>query len=215
MLLDTPETQDAGIAVFDIGSRIHTIVMKQAMLADEEGWKHMRRLIYWFEMKRDTDKARWVVKSLLEKLSESLQSNSMGCRPSLTSTFWKNLITTSYLIEEFVIYSKSKSEEELGESLALSEDWEDAALMDLYFQLLDPVWPLALFKDEESVYDEDHIQLINAIERGAQNGFKTDIQLLIFEPPGELKSRGWFIKTIMHLACLSVKASCNSSQTKL
>ncbi|CAG9332437.1 unnamed protein product [Blepharisma stoltei] len=215
LLFETPEHQDEGIAIFDLGSRIHTIVMKQAMLADEEGWKHIRRLIYWYEMKRDIEKARNIVKSLLEKLSESLQSNSMGCRPALVSTLWKNLVITSYLLEEFVIYSKSRSEEELGESLIMADEWEDAAVMDLYFQLLDPIWPVVLFSNKESKYEEEHIQLINTIEKAAQTAFKTDIQLLIFEPPGELKPRGLFIKTIMHLACMSVKASTNEEQTKL
>ena len=87
MLLESSEFQDTAVVISDIGHRLHTIVMKQAILADEEGWKYLRRVVYWLESKKNQERPRSIVKTLLEKLNEALQSNSMGCRPCLESTF--------------------------------------------------------------------------------------------------------------------------------
>ena len=195
ILLECGEFQDTSVVISDIGHRLHTIVMKQAILADEEGWKYLRRVIYWLESKKNQEKSRSIVRGLMEKLNEALQSNSMGCRPCLESTFWKNLITTAFLIEEFLIYS---------EDFCISPD--ETSLLETYIQLLDPIWPEVLF-EERGGAEEDYLQLINCIDSREQGGFKADIQILIFEPQGELKSRGWFIKNILHLSCLALKSS--------
>lgn len=195
ILLECGEFQDTSVVISDIGHRLHTIVMKQAILADEEGWKYLRRVIYWLESKKNQEKPRGIVRSLLEKLNEALQSNSMGCRPCLESTFWKNLITTGFLIEEFLTYS---------EEFAICP--EEVSLLETYIQLLDPIWPEVLF-EERGKLEEDHLQLIKCIDGREQGGFKADIQILIFEPLGELKSRGWFIKNVLHLSCLALKST--------
>ncbi|CAG9328520.1 unnamed protein product [Blepharisma stoltei] len=210
LLCETPETEDTGVAVYDIGTRAHNIVMKQAVLADDEGWRHLRRLIYWYEKNRTIDNSRTLIRSLLEKLMESLQSISMGCRPSITSILWKNLINTSYLLEEFVIYSKIRSEDSYGQYLVYCGlEWEDASIMEKYFSLLDPIWPSALFQD--NLMEPDHIQLLSSIKRN-DNLFKTDIQILQWEPPNDIKARGWFIKVVLHLAASALKATANSEQ---
>ena len=197
LLLESGESQDTALVISDIGYRLHTIVMKQAMLNDEEGWKFLRRTIYWLENKRNSEKPRGIIRNLLEKLSEILKSNSMGCRPCLESTFWKNLITSTFLIEEFLLYN---------EDFLINP--EDSSLLLTFAQLLDPIWPEALFDDRDR-NDDEHLQLLKVIENKEQGGFKADIQILIFEPPGELKQRGWFIKTILHLACISLKTTSN------
>lgn len=198
LLLECGEAQDTAVVISDIGHRLHTIVMKQAMLADEDGWKYLRRVIYWLESKKNAEKPRNIVKSLLEKLNEALQSNSMGCRPCLESTFWKNLITSAFLIEEFLLYS---------DDFVIYPD--EASLLMTFIQLLDPIWPEVLFEDKLKD-EEEHLQLIRCIESKEQGGFKADIQILVFEPPGELKTRGWFIKTILHLSCIALKSTNNA-----
>lgn len=197
LLLETGESQDTALVITDIGHRLHTIVMKQAMLNDEEGWKYLRRTIYWLESKKNSEKPRSIVKNLLEKLSEILKSNSMGCRPCLESTFWKNLVASAFLIEEFLLYA---------DDFVISPD--DSSLLLTFIQLLDPIWPEVLF-DDKGQRDDEHITLLKCIDSKDQGGFKADIQILIFEPPGELKQRGWFIKTILHLACISLKTTTN------
>lgn len=197
LLLDTGESQDTALVISDIGYRLHTIVMKQAMLNDEEGWKYLRRSIYWLESKKNSEKPRGIIRSLLEKLSEILKSNSMGCRPCLESTFWKNLIASTFLIEEFLLYNED-----------FSINPEDSSLLLTFVQLLDPIWPEILFDGKER-NDDEHLQLLKCIENKEQGGFKADIQILVFEPPGELKKRGWFIKTILHLACIALKTTTN------
>jgi hypothetical protein len=198
LLLETGESQDTAVVISDIGHRLHTIVMKQAILNDEDGWKYLRRTIYWLESKKNEEKPRGIVKNLLEKLSEILKSNSMGCRPCLESTFWKNLIATAFLIEEFLLYS---------DDFAINPD--ESSLLLTFVQLLDPIWPEVLFEGTRG--DEEHLQLLRCIESKDQGGFKADIQILIFEPPGELKQRGWFIKTLVHLTCIALKTTKNIS----
>ena len=214
ILLVVPKELDSGLAVLDIGSRVHTIVMKQAMLGNEDGWKHLRRIQTWYEANR-TSKARELVIGLLEKLLESLQSNAMACRPSLNSTLWKNLLITTFLVEELVVYT-SNSQSEAGENPILSPQWVDSSLMDSFFQLLDPIWPFSLFESKSmSLQEEEHLELVRAIKKQSQAVFKTDLQMLVFEPPAELRNRGVFIKLVTHLVCISVKATLDTDNVHL
>ena len=86
---------------------------------------------------------------------------------------------------------------------------DEASLLETFIQLMDPIWPDILF-EEKGFSDEDYLQLLRCIDNREQGGFKADIQILIFEPPGELKFRGWFINTILHLSCVALKTSSST-----
>jgi len=202
--------------VWDMGTRLQTLVLKQVLLVDEEGWKCISRMLTWAESQSSAT-ARLTVRHLLESLIDALKSNTMGCRANLTSTLWKNVVSVGFLLEELLLRGADRFESEavfpprtLAASLA---DNGDTTLLAAYFDLLDPLWPLSLFESSDDfviVQAPDFEQLTTAIARLSRDSLKLDLQLLLFEPSGDLKNRGVFLKTAVYLALLGLAGSQDS-----
>jgi hypothetical protein len=224
LLYKLPEDDDIGITINDMGNRLHTIVLKQALLVDDDGWKQVRRLLLWLELKRTESYqlARDLVTGLLERLLESIHSNIMGCRPSLNSTVWKNLVTSIFCVEELLLYFKYLPEEQDDAGVynwrpdcleIRGKTWKDSTLLDVCFMLLDPLWPSNMFEEREFGRLQPYVKLMQLINKSSTE-FKTDIQLLLYDPPGDLKKRGSFIQIAIHLACLNLEICTSLEETR-
>ena len=150
LLLDMPDRFDTGLAILDIGARVHTTVMKQAVIGDEDGWKYIRRMMNWFDANKSRERARSLIKKLFEGLTENLQADEAECKNAQATFLWKNLVITSYLIEEFVLQSTAGGNAGYKHLFFSKEQWENASLMDVFFKLLDLIRPHDLMVSLES-----------------------------------------------------------------
>ena len=154
LLLNSNNDSPVGLMVADMGSRLHTLVLKEIMTQDDDSWRFIKKMINWIDIVKQKKRinSKNLVWELLDNLAESLKSYSAGSRPSISTTFWRNIITMSLLIEELLIYntySPDATEETfipewLDDALAFDSIC-DMKLLDSYFELLDPIWPKGIF----------------------------------------------------------------------
>jgi hypothetical protein len=140
--------------VSDMCKRMHTLVIKERMNNDVDAWRFLKRLINWMSIVQSKKRplAKKYVWELMDSLSEQLRQTSYSVHPNINTTFWRNLMTMSVLIEELLVYNEqlpTEAEETflpswLDESLAY-DSIADMRLLDNYFDLLSPVWPVSLF----------------------------------------------------------------------
>jgi hypothetical protein len=160
--------------------------------------------------------AKKYVWELLDMLTEELKLDSYSMQPNISSVFWRNTLTASLVFEELLVYCEVLPEDSeetflprwLDEAIAFTSI-ADMRVLDHYFELLSPIWSVALF-DGESLNLQEHTQLVKIITENSGSGkerFRTDLQLLLYEPGLELKQRGPCIRSVLVLACLALRQS--------
>mmetsp|Transcript_20253 Transcript_20253/g.37790 ORF Transcript_20253/g.37790 Transcript_20253/m.37790 type:complete len:2300 (-) Transcript_20253:736-7635(-) len=205
------------LTVSELGMRLHTLVVKQALLVDDQGWTYVRYLLIWLETKRDSFDSDSVqlVRQLLEELLSAVVSNAMGCRPSLASTFWKNLARIGFVLHEFILCNRPSSPKSSVPSewqaaclSQLGAEWADESLIECYFQLLYSLWPSSMFQSSNSPLSSQgysYLELPEAILRNTREANKQDATLLLYNSHNE--NGGCFLMTIVQLAILGVAGS--------
>jgi hypothetical protein len=217
------------LSVGELGMRLHTLVVKQSLLVDSQGWTYVRNLLVWLETKKhplisaslSSDRASCdldavqLVRQIIEELLSAVVSNAMGCRPSLASTFWKNLARIGFELHEFVLSNRPSSPKSSVPSewqaaclAQLGEEWADEAIVDCYFQLLTCLWPSSLFQSSNSPLSSQgysYQELPEAILRNSREANKQDSALLLFNAQGD--KGGCFLMTVVQLAVLGVAGS--------
>jgi hypothetical protein len=200
---DTP----TNMLIRDMGFRLHTSVVLQAYLTDEQAWKHFKALIVWIEALNPSEQevALVIVRHLATSLIEGLCSYAAACRPSLSSAMWKNIITSAFLVQELVmlrpIFDSNQDWQLLSLDFADSL-WQDLSIVKAFFDLCEPIWPKALLESVDSPALISYHQLTSALKRSSKDTFKADYQLLLYEPSGELKARGCFLNVVLQLSSL-------------
>lgn len=205
------------LSVSELGMRLHTLVVKQALLVDDQGWTNVRNLVVWVDTKRESFDSEGVqlVRQLIEELFTAVVSNAMGCRPSLASTFWKNIARIGFVLHEFVLCNNPSSPKSSVPSewqaaclSQLGSDWADESLVECYFQLLYSLWPASLFQSSNSPLSSQgysYLDLPDAILRNTREANKQDAALLLYNSQSE--TGGCFMMTIVQLAVLGVAGS--------
>jgi WD40 repeat protein len=200
---DTP----TNMLIRDMGFRLHTSVVLQAYLTDDQAWKHFKALIVWTEALNPTDQeaAVAIARHLAISLIEGLCSYAAACRPSLSSAMWKNIVSSAFLVQELVMLRPSLDSNQDWQLLSLDfadSLWQDLSIVKAFFDLCEPIWPKALLESVDSPTLMSYHQLTLALTRSSKDTFKTDYQLLLYEPSGELKARGCFLNVVLQLSSL-------------
>mmetsp|Transcript_19775 Transcript_19775/g.36430 ORF Transcript_19775/g.36430 Transcript_19775/m.36430 type:complete len:2240 (+) Transcript_19775:1474-8193(+) len=209
---DTP----TNLLIRDMGYRLHTSVALQSYSTDDSGWLQIRNLLMWVESVRphDYDSALHIARHLVGDLIEGLKTQTAVCRPGLCNAAWKNIVMTSFLIQELVMFKSIPDSNSAWQLLSLdftNATWQDFNMVLAFFDLCEPIWPKGLMETSESPTLLWFQQLTLAIRRSSKHNFKADYQLLLFEPNGEFKTRGCFLNVVIQLLSLALSATSEAS----
>ncbi|OMJ89253.1 hypothetical protein SteCoe_8641 [Stentor coeruleus] len=197
IILETHDNVEAADAIVDIGIRLHNTVLHQGM-EHNDAWGYIKRLSVWFEKENKDYVPRLIVRKILENFLATA-----GKLVTFSENFWKNTVLLGYFIEEFVVYSYARSSDKPEEKLCVNKIWEDFQIVQLYTNLVKPVWDKTL----NIVSCEDLYIQIKGMTIGK---LKNEAMVLNFEPDGDLKRRGKFAVVFFHIICMGIKETDDS-----
>lgn len=118
------QLQGSALAVYDIGCKLHTVLLKIACInSEEEAYKKINFIARWPSIiqtqlsqglkdrsERDVETAHKLSRVLITSLISSLKDEISRQKPKTTgiSPTWQNLLYISYLVEEMILGSHMK-----------------------------------------------------------------------------------------------------------
>ena len=193
LILETFDNAEAADAIVDIGIRLHNTVLVQAMSLPE-GYIYFQQMNTWLEINSSFAQSKSIIRKILDNFLQSARKLE-----NFQENHWKNFLILGFFLEEFILYSNCKSQNNLEETLNYNRIWEDCPITIGYAQLIRPLWSHNFGTTFEDFFKK--------IKEQAVGKLKDEVAALNYEPENEFKKRGKFGGALLHLICHAIKAT--------
>jgi hypothetical protein len=113
IILFSQELKGMSAGIWELGIKIHSTLMRHAMIHDSEGYKRFQNLFVWAEMKRVAAQSKprpveyekgatYLVRYLWQNLLDALHDLTHGSPPSLQSNVWRNVMQMTFYTQDLI-----------------------------------------------------------------------------------------------------------------
>ena len=121
ILLYTNELEAHATAIWELGTKSHTVLLKHALMREHEGYKHALNLFVWLNNKRTValnkpnpikyeQGAQYLVRHLWLNFLESINDAPDNAKIPLDSPFWVNIQQVAFYTQEIIVSALASEE---------------------------------------------------------------------------------------------------------